>query len=671
MSYGYRLCLSSVPSNQIPFGAPAGYDPAEFEILARRFASPTPPTALSDMFLLNTLQNNKFDLNNGGSFILATDEVGESVAYPNGSVAQRQQIEAEYTRYTQALLYYLTNDPTVPQSIQASVQGLGLCKDEFTDNGGWPHQIYVREARRMIGQYVLTTNDLEGLTSIPDSIGMGGYKIDSHPVNVTNNNGNISYEPAYGGEQNVNPYPIPYRILTPQASQATNLLVSVDASASHLAYDSLRIEITYMIMGQATGAAASLAITQGTTVQNVPVPALQAQLVNDGAILALPPAYLSATSLWFGNQAVGTASGSQSIILTNYSSAPLNISNIGLAGANPLSFVFANSCGSSLAAGANCTIHGHFAPTSTGLLTATVTIADNAPNSPQVIPIGGMGIATPPTVSLSATNLSFGTESIGLSTVSQTVTLTNTGGTTLNISSINISGAGAPSFVMANSCGLTVAAGANCTIHGHFAPTAVGTQSATITITDNAGNSPESISLSGIGTASSALTVSPSSLSFGGQDFGYFSNIQTVTLTNTGSQSVNLASIGLTGAYATSYLASNNCGAVLAVGASCSIHVRFNPQFGITPAIASVPASLSIVDDAPSSPQIVILTGTPLAITPTITWAAPASIGYGTALGATQLNATANVAGTFSYTPSLGAVLPAGTQTISVTFTPH
>jgi len=210
-----------------------------------------------------------------------------------------------------------------------------------------------------------------------------------------------------------------------------------------------------------------------------------------------PAVKLSATHLAFGVENVGTAGGSQSVTMTNTGSATLTISSITVTGADASSWVFANACGTSLAAGANCSIHGHFAPVTGGALTAQISITDNAAGSPQTIALSGTG--TGPAVKLSATSLSFGSEKVGSASASQSVTVTNTGNQALSITSIAITGTNASSFVFANTCGTTIPAGANCTIHGHFAPTITGALTATVTITDNAGGSPQTIALSGTG----------------------------------------------------------------------------------------------------------------------------------------------------------------------------
>ena len=216
-----------------------------------------------------------------------------------------------------------------------------------------------------------------------------------------------------------------------------------------------------------------------------------------GGTSSSPTVSLSATSLSFGSVVVGQASASQSVTMTNTGTAALTITSIAVTGSNASSFVFANSCGTSLAAGANCTIHGHFAPTASGALTAAITIKDNASNSPQTITLSGTGAAGP--VTLSATQLSFPTTAVGSSSSSQSVTMTNTGTATLTITSIALTGTNASSFAFGNTCGTSLAVGASCTIHGHFAPTTAGALTAAVTINDSAAGSPQTITLSGTG----------------------------------------------------------------------------------------------------------------------------------------------------------------------------
>ena len=289
MAYNYRLCVSTDPGNQIPFSAPANYDPMEFEVLGRYAQALTASgksTGLGNFLLAESLPNGKLDVNNSGGF--STDDVAANTAYPDGSAATRQQIIADHRHYVQGLLYFLATDPRIPQPVQTTIKSWGLCKDEFTDNGGWPRQLYVREARRMIGAYVMTQQDVQNKTPIADPIGLGGYPFDNHLQHRVVVSGNTEDEAGRGTNRGSAPYPIPYRALTPQPTQATDLLVTVDVSASHVAYESLRVEPTYMIMGQAAGAAASLAVDENATVQNVSYPALANQLTADGQVLTAP-----------------------------------------------------------------------------------------------------------------------------------------------------------------------------------------------------------------------------------------------------------------------------------------------------------------------------------------------------------------------------------------------
>lgn len=290
--YNYRLCLSKDPNNQIAFTAPDNYDPAEFEALARMSealvkAKHTP--AFNTLLSIAPLPNGKYDANNGADF--STDEIGEGLLYPNGTPAQRQAIAAEHKRYMQALLYFLQTSTRLPAAVNAGAAEFGYCKDEFTDTAGFPHQLYVREGRRMLGTFVMTQQVIYNKSG-PDSIGLGSYNFDSHINNRVAVKGDAEIEgltntPNSGTKFEVgNPYPIAYGSLTPSSSEATNLLVSVCVSASHVAFSSLRMEPTYMIMGQSAGAAASLAIDEAATTQNISYPALSAQLLKDGQILS-------------------------------------------------------------------------------------------------------------------------------------------------------------------------------------------------------------------------------------------------------------------------------------------------------------------------------------------------------------------------------------------------
>ena len=316
------------------------------------------------------------------------------------------------------------------------------------------------------------------------------------------------------------------------------------------------------------------------------------------------PVTLSSYSLAFGSTITGTWSASQTVIVTNTGTAALTIASIAVTGTNASQFDMANSCGTSLAVAATCTIHGHFQPTALGAMTAKVVITDSAATSPQTLALTGTGIPVP--VTLSPTSVAFGSVTENTISGSQTVTMTNTGTAALTITSIAVTGTNASQFVFANTCGTSLAVGANCTIHGHFAPIAAGAMKADITVTDNASNSPQSIALSGTGVApKSPVTLSATSLSFGSIAVGTSTPSDYVTMTNTGSATLTITSIAVTGANASSFDFANSCGTTLAVGASCSIHGHFTPA-----TTGALTAAVTITDSASSSPQSIALSGT-------------------------------------------------------------
>jgi hypothetical protein len=284
-AYNFRVIATNVPENRIPWPKPAGYDPARYELLARYLEATTKfmgrPLTIHEVSLLRVIPNGKADFNNRGAF--STDYIGKNYDYPEGSYAVRARIWKEHTDYQQGFYYFLANDPRVSPELQKEFRQWGLAKDEFADTGHWPNQLYVREARRMVGEYVATQKDLQTDLRKPDVIGMGSYNSDSHnvqrhitPEGIVLNEGNV--------EVPVQPYQIAYRMLTPKAAEAENLLVPVCFSASHVAYSSLRMEPQYMILGHAAGVAAALAAQKGTSVQAVPVPELQKILLNEGGV---------------------------------------------------------------------------------------------------------------------------------------------------------------------------------------------------------------------------------------------------------------------------------------------------------------------------------------------------------------------------------------------------
>jgi hypothetical protein len=289
-AYNFRLCLTDVAANRLPIPMPAGYDPARYTLLARLVAAETaqsggvPPT-ISQLMKPDRIANGKTDVNNNGA--ISTDYIGGSWDYPEGDYATRKRIWQEHIDYIQGFLYFLINDPQIPAAVRADVGRFGLSKDEFVDTDHWPHQLYVREARRMIGEYVMTQKDIQTDRTKPDSIGMGSYNSDSHNVqrvptadDAVENEGDMQVP--------VMPYQIPYRVILPKRAEATNLLNPVTFSASHVAYSTLRMEPQYMIIGQAAGIAAKMAIDKSIDVQDVDVPTLQDKLRATQAVLAYP-----------------------------------------------------------------------------------------------------------------------------------------------------------------------------------------------------------------------------------------------------------------------------------------------------------------------------------------------------------------------------------------------
>jgi len=372
-----------------------------------------------------------------------------------------------------------------------------------------------------------------------------------------------------------------------------------------------------------------------------------------------PVASLSTTSIAFGSTTVGNATASQDVTLTNTGQLTLSIAGISLTGANASSFVFGNNCGTGLAAGANCSIHGHFAPAAGGALTAAVAITDNAYGSPQSIALSGTGLQ--PSVTLSATRLSYGSFNVGTNSNSQSVTMTNTGSAALSITSINLTGADESSFVFANDCTGSMAVGASCTIHGHFAPQTGGELTAAITITDNASGSPQTIALSGTGVAP-ALALSAASLSFAATTVGEASGSESVALTNTSGAAVPITSVAVTGADASSFVFANNCGTNLAVGASCTIHGHFEPA-----ATGALTAAISITDSATTFPQSIALSGTGLSAALATLSATSLSFGLVT-VGTSSVSQYVTMTNTGSATLTFSSIALTGADASSFVF---
>ncbi len=341
--------------------------------------------------------------------------------------------------------------------------------------------------------------------------------------------------------------------------------------------------------------AASVSITD-----NASTSPLATSLSGTGAV---PAVSLSAGSLSFGNQSVGTTSAAQTVTLTNSGNATLTISSLAVTSTSASDFAQTNTCGSSLAAGGTCAISVTFKPSASGSRTASVSIADNGSGSPQAIGLSGTGTATG--VSLSPGSLSFGNQSVGTTSATQTVTLTNGGNAALTITSLTVTGTNASDFAQTNTCGSSVAAGGNCTISVSFKPSVAGSETASVTITDNASSSPQAASLSGTGSAAT-VSVSPTSLSYGNQPVSTTSAAQTVTLTNGGNVALSITSLTIAGTNIGDFAEiANTCGSSVAAGGNCTIGVTFKPS-----AAGQRTATLSITDNASGSPQAVSLSGT-------------------------------------------------------------
>lgn len=233
------------------------------------------------------MPNFKTDINNNGGF--STDAIGMNWNYPAASYDERDRMAAEHENYIRGFLRFLATSPRVPDNIRREMSEWGACKDEFLETRAWPRQLYVREARRMIGAYVMTEKNCRAQEIVPDSIGLAAYNMDSHNVQRIVKNGRVENE----GDVQVppmKPYPISYRAIIPKAAECSNLLVPVCLSSSHIAYGSIRMEPVFMILGQSAATAASMAVERKSSVQEVPYAPLRERLIADGQVLEWKPA---------------------------------------------------------------------------------------------------------------------------------------------------------------------------------------------------------------------------------------------------------------------------------------------------------------------------------------------------------------------------------------------
>jgi hypothetical protein len=270
-AYNFRLCLSCDPNNKVPFTKPENYLTENYEILNRYINA-----GIFDLFgLTRKIPNNKADHNNWGAF--NSDFIGGNYQWPDADYRTRESIFQDHILYQMGLFYFCATSPTLPAIVKEKTSKWGLSSDEFLDSGNWSPELYIREARRMISDYVLTENDTTGRSAPEDSIGLGSYRMDSHNckrvahAGRTINEGDVEMSP-------LSPFPIPYRTITPKRNECSNLLVPVCLSASHIAYGAIRMEPVFMIIGQSAGIAASLALAKNNVVQDISYSDLERKL---------------------------------------------------------------------------------------------------------------------------------------------------------------------------------------------------------------------------------------------------------------------------------------------------------------------------------------------------------------------------------------------------------
>ena len=278
-AYNFRMCLTNIPANRIAITKPEGYSESQYELLFRNFEAGENQAPWKP----DRLPNGKTDVNNNHGF--STDFLGQNYAWPDASDKDRESIFAAHRDYQQGLMWTLQNHDRVPEAIRQQMKDWGLCRDEFGDHGGWPHQLYIREARRMVGPVVMTQHHCQRRTVADDSVGLAAYTMDSHNTQrYITRDGDVQNE----GDVQVGgfpPYSISYASLTPRREECTNLLVPVCLSASHIAFGSIRMEPVFMVLGQSAATAVALSLEHGVNVQDLPYEVLRARLLSDGQIL--------------------------------------------------------------------------------------------------------------------------------------------------------------------------------------------------------------------------------------------------------------------------------------------------------------------------------------------------------------------------------------------------
>lgn len=283
-AYNFRICLTDSAENRIPITRPLDYDSTRYELMARLFKAQPTMVKPNDYFIWSKMPKRKTDINNRGGF--STDMIGANYSWPKASFVERKKIYDDHVSYTKGLLYFLVSDPRVPETLQKYASEWGYPKDEYTQYGNFTPQLYVREGRRMIGEYVMTEHHCVGKEVVPDPISMAAYTMDSHNVQRIVVNGMVKNE----GNVEVGkfpPYPISYRSIVPKRKECTNLLVPVSLSASHIAFGSIRMEPVFMILGQSAAVAAVHAIDEKKIVQNINYQRLKEELLKQNQVLGL------------------------------------------------------------------------------------------------------------------------------------------------------------------------------------------------------------------------------------------------------------------------------------------------------------------------------------------------------------------------------------------------
>ncbi len=274
-AYNFRLCLTDSLANRIEITKPAHYDSSHYELLLRYIKIKNPKSLEDGILNINLMPERKTDINNNGPF--STDMIGMNYDYPNGNNETRKNIIQDHVDYNKGLLYFIGHDGRVPEHLRNEMLNWGYPKDEYIDNNHWSPQLYIRESRRMISDYVMTEGNCTGQLKVTDGIGLAAYTMDSHNCQRVIVHGMVKNE----GDVQVGgfpPYPVSYRSIVPRQKECTNLFVPVCLSASHIAYGSIRMEPVFMVLGQSSATAAAMAIDKKISVQKVPVDQLQSEL---------------------------------------------------------------------------------------------------------------------------------------------------------------------------------------------------------------------------------------------------------------------------------------------------------------------------------------------------------------------------------------------------------